>query len=282
MKMPNFFKRKEGMKDVDKKKYLFTTRDLGRPTANGERMAAPPTVSHYYGDSTNSINNGYFTVSDQVLGQLVSSPGNAVGTPVPTQEAKKDERKFVEPKAVFEEVKRKAPDISFENLDEKIKVVSERINIMKEHVDESHLRDEHMALFFLKNRRTYLKTMKKDPMNWATTTREAIDDLCKRYKLKSVALKQFYTLVPKEGIQEMERFTRAYKAITGDVPIFELIIKDAVEAKKPEEKAEAAKQKKKDRDPILLANSPFGNFLFVLGAWDDEVEVVDEIIYGLK
>lgn len=108
------------------------------------------------------------------------------------------------------------------------------------------------------------------------TTMDAIDHLCKTYKLKMVPLKQFYTLVPKEGIKEMGRYSKAYKAITGDEPIFQLIIKDNV---KPKEDEKKPAQTRKDRDPILLANSPLGNHLFILGAWDDEVEIVDEIIY---
>lgn len=291
MNIKNFFKKKEREKRGPK--FMFTTRDLGHRTGNGERIGNDsPVLSQpseysvrsigFDGGTQSSAILNYYTINDSINGQF----GQAVAVPgasSPTEQSKKeDTRKAVEPKAVFEEVKRKTPDVSWDRLDEKIKVVSDRINVLKEHLDESHMKDEHTALFFLKNRRNYLKTKKKFPMNWATTNREAVDALCKTYKLKVVAIKQFYTMIPKDGITEMDRFTQAYKAVTGDNPIFELIIKDVVEAKKPDEVKEVAKQKKKDRDPILLANSPFGNSLFVLGAWDDEVEVVDEIIYGLK
>lgn len=261
--MKNFFKRIFSEK---KKPFVFTTRNLALNTMNGERIA----------DSSNS----FFTVNDAVYGSsLAQSNGVLSYTTLdnPKETKKEDPRKVVEPKAVFEEIKKEGPELSFDNLDEKIKTVTERIDILKEHLDESHLGDEHKTLFYLKNRKTYLKTMKKNPIDWAVTTREAVDDLCKIYKLRVVPLKQYYTLVPKEGISEMARYTRAYKAVTKDNPIFELIIKEA-EVKSEEEK----QQKKKDRDPILLANSPLSNAMFVLGAWDDEVEIVDEIIYQGK
>ena len=275
--MKNYFKRIFGEK---KKGFVFTTRNLGRQTGNGELMNTAPSFFPTQMDSS-SINTAYYSVENSLYntpGYITAVPGP---NPVENKTVKVDERKSIEPKAVFEELKKNTPEVDFRDLDEKIKVVSERINVLKEHMTEDHLRDEHMTLFYLKNRKTYLKTHFKNPIDWATTNRDAVDDLCKTYKLRVVAIKQYYTLIPKEGIKEMERYTKAYKAITGDNPIFELIIKDA-DVKTEEGKKEVEKQKKKDRDPILLANSPFGNALFVLGAWDDEVEVVDEIIYGLK
>lgn len=253
--MLNFFKKKE-VKEC-KKSFVFTTRNIAESTGNGERIR--PTGSTVISDFIGIESLTQYVSTTSSTNQSVKSTGNV------------DERKIVQPKDVFEEIKKETPEISFENLDEKIKVVRERVEILKEHLKEEHLGDEHRTLFYLENRKKYLGTKDKNPLDWAMTTQEAIADLCKTYKLRVVPLKQYYTLVPHEGIREMKRYTEAYKAITGDVPIFELVIKDA-----------PAETKKKDRDPILLANSPLGNFLFVLGAWDDEVAIVDEIIYGLK
>lgn len=267
--MKNYFKRIFGEK---KKPFMFTTRNMARPTGNGDRIINA-------GGQMSNILLIDDIISSSSWGTATNSNGVfEVGTPMPVQvPLPSDIRKAVEPKEVFEEIKKENIEFSFDNLDEKIKVVSERINILKEHLDEGHLADEHRSLFYLKNRKSYLKTKDKNPLDWAMTNQDAIDDLCKNYKLKVVPLKQYYTLVPNEGIKEMDRYTKAYKAITGDLPIFELVIKDA------DVKSEEAKQqKKKDRDPILLANSPLGNFLFVIGAWDDEVEIVDEIIYQGK
>lgn len=273
--MRNFFK-KLFDKPEEKKKFMFTTRNLAEPTGNGDRIRR---------EGGNRWATSEYISIDSIVGTFQSSGTNSntissgVAMPLGNPEHRKipeDQRKAVEPKAVFDEIKREPLDISFENLPTKIKGVEERIAVLKEHLDEGHLQDEHRALFYLKNRLQYLSTRAKHPIDWAMTTQDAIDDLCKTYKLKVVPLKQFYTLVPKEGITEMGRYSKAYKAITGDEPIFELVIKDNVKPKEDEKKPE---QRRKDRDPILLANSPLGNHLFILGAWDDEVEIVDEIIY---
>lgn len=277
--MKNYFKRLFN-KDKDKKKFVFTTRNLTNYTGNGERINTTPNqlpTETWGSDSTGGMIS-FYNPNDSLQQSGVISTA-----PLATENktVKGDERKIIEPKAVFEELKKNTPEVDFRDLDEKIRAVEERIKVLSEHMTIEHLKDEHMTLFYLKNRKQYLKTHVKNPIDWATTTRDAVDDLCKTYKLKVVAIKQYYTLIPKDGINEMDRYTKAYKAITGDNPIFELIIKDA-DVKTEEGKKEVEKQRKKDRDPILLANSPFGNALFILGAWDDEVEIVDEIIYGLK
>lgn len=262
--MKNYFKRL--FAGEKKKEFVFTTTNLGVYTGNGTRIS----------DRPQGTSNG-FTSIENIANSYVISETITSSNPIKRVEPPKDERKEVMPIEVFNEVKKEGLEPDFGNLDEKIKVVSDRIEILKEHLSEEHLMDEHKALFFLKNRRKYMDTRKKYPLDWAMTNREAVDDLCKRYKLQTVPLKQYYTLVPNEGLKEMNRYTDAYQAITGDKPIFELIIKEK-EVTKEEEK----KRTRKDRDPILLANSPLGNFMFVLGAWDDEVEFVDEIIYEGK
>jgi hypothetical protein len=271
--MKNYFKKLFG--EGKPKAFMFTTRHLGEQTGNGERISR----------EAHSPANNWVVVNEFITGDTATSVGygsNAYGmstTPGASKTAPKvDERKEVKPIEVFNEIKKEGLEPDFSRLDEKIKAIEDRIEILKEHLKDEHLTDEHKALFFLKNRRTYAnKTMKKYPLDWAMTNREAIDDLCKRYKLQTVPLKQYYTLVPNDGIKEMNRYSKAYEAITGDKPIFELIIK--TEEAKPEEKKERTK---KDRDPILVANSPLGDFMFVLGAWDEEVEFVDEIIYEGK
>lgn len=272
--MKNFFDRMLGKKEPKKGEYVFTTRHMAEPTGNGDRIRRG-------GGSGNSLDgtfitidqltNSYSATNSMVGSSAVYVPGDAVKSSKP---GTTPERKEVEPKEVFNEIKRETPEISFDDLPYKIAAVEERIKILSEHLDPGHLKDEQRALFYLKNRQKYLETRDKYPLDWAITTTEAIDDLCKRYKLKVVPLKQFYTLVPKEGLDEMKKYSKAYKAMTGDEPIYELVVKDTPPANE--------ERRKKDRDPILVANSPLGNHLFILGVWDDEVAIVDEIIYGFK
>lgn len=270
----NFFNKKKLPK---KPKFIFTTRNIARDTGNGDRISE----SAGFYDSQSAFLQYAVTVDSLAN---TSTNGSSFqqsafrGIPAEAPRVLPDERKEVNPKDVFTEIKEESPEIDFSNLDEKIAAVTERLDILSEHLDEEHLMDEHRALFYLKNRKKYLKIRAKSPIDWVMTTREAVDDLCRRYKLITVPLKQYYTLIPKDGIKELNRYSKVYKVITGDNPIFELVIKD-VAAIKPEE---AIGAKKKDRDPILLANSPLGNHLFILGAWDEEVAIVDEIIYEKK
>lgn len=259
--MKNFFKRLF----TKKKEFVFTTRSLAKGSDMNGEMVRDGQRFFTLGDLTND-STGYITTG--IPGISISAESLQQSLPAP----KKPERISVKPVEVFKEIEREGMQIDFKNLDEKIKVITERLEILAEHLGKEHLRDEYQALFYLKNRKKYLDG--KYNFEWATTNQEAMDDLCKRYKLKIVALKQYYTLVPKEGISEMKRYTKEYEKITGDLPIFELIIKDD-----STQSEEDKKQRKKNRDPILVANSPFGNFFFILGAWDDEVEFVDEIIY---
>lgn len=272
--MRNFFKKKV----VAEPKFVFTTRNIADNTSNGDRVRRVGGARE--GDWSSSFTTiESLVASDYAIYQSGTTSGQ-VAVPVGTEKSTKpeDARVAAEPKNVFKEIKTEPLDISFADLPTKIKNVEERITILSEHLKPEQLMDENRALFYLKNRLKYTSTRFTRPLNWAMTTQEAVDDLCKRYKLRVVPLKQYYTLVPNEGIKEMDRYTKAYKAITGDNPIFELVIKDA--AALPKE--EAKQIKKKDRDPILLANSPLGNHMFILGAWDDEVEIVDEIIYSGK
>lgn len=265
----NFFKKKK----IEKNKFVYTTRNIARSTGNGDRIA-PAGGNSPLGDFY-SVESILQNISATNAGSTIQNLNVGV---TPANTIAVDARKSVEPKEVFDQIKRDPLDIDFKDIDIKIIAVEERIRILSEHLKEEHLTDEHRSLFYLKNRRTYLTTREKKPLDWAMTTQEAVDNLCGQYKLKIVPLKQFYTLVPAEGIKEMDRYTKAYKAITGDNPIFELVIKDVTEASRPEKKA----QQRKDRDPILLANSPLGNHLFIIGVWDEEVAVVDEIIYHGK
>jgi hypothetical protein len=71
-----------------------------------------------------------------------------------------------------------------------------------------------------------------------------------------------------EAIDELEKFINSYNKVSNITPVLTLIID------------EGGKEDKKD--PILLAGSPFGKWYYLLGAWDKEVEFVDDLIYHGK
>lgn len=180
-----------------------------------------------------------------------------------------DERKTEKPVNLYNNIiKEDVPIIDLYDLDKKIKIVIDRISILSEHIEEKYLIDEHNSLFYLRNRKEYEKN--KDSFLYPITTDELIEKLCNEYKLKLVDFKMYFGTVPVEWLEEIKKYTKIYKKITGINPLFKLIVEDS----------EIIEKKKKD--PILLVNSPFWNWFYILWAWDKEVLVVDDLIYNLK
>lgn len=102
---------------------------------------------------------------------------------------------------------------------------------------------------------------------WPHTTNEAIRKLMSTQKhLEAAPATSMVPDLPNEAIDAMQEYTDMTSALCGRKPVFYLI--------KP--KARRAEVDKK-RDPILIAQSPFGMFWQILGAWDEEVVFLDEL-----
>lgn len=179
---------------------------------------------------------------------------------------KEDKRIVKKPVEIFEQIISEEPKINLENLDGQIKLVKERMKVLEQHTRGVDLKHEKIAIDYLKSRKKYEKY--KDLFKWSITNKDMIDKLCKKYKVKKVSFNNFYRNIPKEGVDEIKKFGEAFQNVSNNDPLFELIID------------EGGKETKKD--PILLATSPFGNWYYILGAWDKEVEIVDDLIYKGK
>lgn len=183
-----------------------------------------------------------------------------------TIKLKKDNRKTQKPVEVFQELHSKIPNMDLNNLDEKIKSIKKRKKAMEEYIGNTSTEDEDLALTYLKARKKFLKYAHL--FIWEVTTEELIDQLKNKYKITTASLANFYKCVPEEGVEQLKAFTKAFHKVCDDEPRFKLLIE------------EESKEHKKD--PILLAQSPFGNWYYVLGAWDKEIRFVDDLIYNGK
>lgn len=173
--------------------------------------------------------------------------------------AKKDLRKVVKPKDVVNQLYDKERLIDLRDLDSKIKAVKKRKDFIRDDLGLCDYSQEDQAIKWLEARKGFEKN--KSLFYWKMTTRTAIDKLLEKYKLRRVGLSGYVRNVPTEALEEVDAYLKAVGKVQKIKPTFELVIDDD-EYKK---------------DPILLSKSPFGNYYYVLGAWDKEVEIVDEL-----
>lgn len=177
----------------------------------------------------------------------------------------KDERLNRKPAEIFQEIISEVPKMNLINLDKQIKLVKRRKDFFEYEFNFNSI-DEKLALSYLRARKKYLKYAQL--FRWSITTQEKINKLCKKYKVRMVSFEGYYKNIPMEAIDELEHYIRAHKKVTRAKPLFHLIIDDG------------GKEDKKD--PILLVSSPFGCWFYILGAWDKEVEIVDDLVYKGK
>jgi hypothetical protein len=175
-----------------------------------------------------------------------------------------DKRIEKKPVDVVNNIMAEKPSMDLNHLDIQIKIVKRRLEIMKE--IGGNTRDEEIALTFLKARQKYNKVGKL--FGWAVTNQEKIEQLCKEYKVMCTEFARYSRNVPQEGLDQLEKFFEAWNQVSDKKPAIRLIVD------------QGGKEQKKD--PILLAQSPFGNWWYILGAWDKEVEIVDDLVYHCK
>lgn len=175
-----------------------------------------------------------------------------------------DGRIVKKPVEVYKEIISDIPVMNLYDLDKQISVIQRRMDVL----DEQGIKcsDELVALRFLKARKKYNKY--KSKFTWAITTDAKIKELLAKYKLTTSNLQPNYKNIPMEAIDEIEKFADAFECVDEGKPEFQLIMDVG------------GKEQKKD--PILLAGSPFGKYYYILGAWDKEVEYVDDLVYNGK
>lgn len=99
------------------------------------------------------------------------------------------------------------------------------------------------------------------------TTSSRIDQLiADQSHLRLGQVAQFLADMPKEATDAMKTYNKATAQLCGKQAVFYIIAN-----KKDFEKTN------KRRDPILLAQSPFGHFWQILGAWDEEMLFLESL-----
>lgn len=183
------------------------------------------------------------------------------------KEMPKDLREEKKPVAIVGEIVAKKPEIQIGGLKDQIKIVEARLKVLKKYGGNTN--DEEIALRYLKARRKFDKTEKLFS-TWAITTDEMIQALVKKYKVQFVSFYSYSKSLPIEATEQLEKFGDAWEKVVDDDTKPDLCM--ITDYKGTEHK----------KDPILLAASPFGAWWHILGAWDEEVKIVDDLVYKGK
>lgn len=183
------------------------------------------------------------------------------------EEETEDKRVEIEPKALIQALE-SGVNVSLEDIDAKIKQLRERQEFWKNSLKRRAPVEIEHAIIMLEARKKYPKLEARIP--WKTTTRERIDEICAKYKVEFRTIEDFTPELPPEAVREAAAFTAVLRLALADRPEFHAPALHII--------APSKMFKTRKGDPILLANSPFGEFYYVLCAWDKEVKFVEELL----
>jgi hypothetical protein len=153
-------------------------------------------------------------------------------------------------------------------VDEQIETIKDKLDTIKSSDYDMNYGTTELAsiLMRMENRKQYA-THEKFYSEFPYTTPAKIADLIKNHSyLKLGQVAQFIADMPKDAVDIMKAYSKETKKLCGKKAVY-YIIADKNDFQKSESR----------RDPILLAQSPFGHFWQILGAWDEEMIIVDEL-----
>ena len=169
----------------------------------------------------------------------------------------------LKPIDVFHELERMPTPITLENLEEKIAVLNMKKEFIRSNV---YAKKEVIDMVTrLENRRKW-DEYKDFFEKFDNTDTDKVNALVNKYNLVLKTSDLFIPKFPKEAMDIMKEYKDNVKKLCGKCPVFYVI-------------AEVAMFKKEDKrnDPILLVQSPFGIYWQILGAWDKELILMEEL-----
>lgn len=185
-------------------------------------------------------------------------------TAIHTNPEETDKRKEVTPVSVKHELGNvPSPfNTNLRDLDEKISTLKDKAKLLNQKFSKRQING---LIKRLENRKKY-KYEANFYSSFPNTTDDKIEDLLSKYKLVMKKSDLFVPTFPKEAIDIMKKYTEVTKELTGETPVYYVIaeVKDF-------------KKKQKKLDPILLAQSPFGFYFQILGAWDKEILCLSDL-----
>jgi len=166
------------------------------------------------------------------------------------------------PKDIVNEVEVPPTPINVQDLDEKIALLKDKSKLVNQRYVNEELKG---VIKKLENRKHYAKYAGFYEQ-FPVTTSEKIDKMLEKYDLVFKTDELFIPSFPKEAIDVMKAFDDTTREMSGEGANFYVIAEN-----------KDFKDKYKKNDPILLAQSPFGFFWYILGAWDKELILLSEL-----
>jgi hypothetical protein len=168
----------------------------------------------------------------------------------------------ITPRQVLDQLEKEPRRLDLIGLDEKISIMKDKVDILK----QKYAKRECSAMVErLENRKKYM-SHRAFFDQFQTTTDDRIKAFNDKYGFDIKQSDLFVPELPDEAIKTMKMYTEHVKQICDKKPIF-YIIANPGDFKRREER----------RDPILLAQSPFGFYWDILGAWDREMLLLSEL-----
>lgn len=155
-----------------------------------------------------------------------------------------------------------------EYVDKQINDFKDKLSLIKseEYDMRRGVEEIRSVVMRLENRKKYPQ-FKNVFEEFPYTTTTKISELTKIHNhLQLGQIAQFLADMPNEAIEVMKKYSNATESICNKQAVF-YIIADKKDFQKSNTR----------RDPILLAQSPFGHFWQILGAWDKEMLLIEEL-----
>lgn len=240
---------------------LLRRNDPDQPQINTDGQMVGQMYDFYknYDDSFNGSHGFIGGTFDVVTAATPEDWENAATT---NPNNKKDKRIAAKPVDVQKELEVPPTPPSIADLDAKIALMEDKALLSNQRFVAAQIKGMCQRL---KNRKKYAEH-RQFFETFPCTTDEKIDDLIRKYQLVVKETELFIPAFPKEAIDVMKAYAAVTMKICGEKPVFYVIA---------EEKDFQAAFKK--LDPILLVQSPFGNFWQILGAWDKEMILLSEL-----
>jgi len=228
----------------------------------GETILSSLTQGNPYVPEGSGLNDKYLFDFKNYSSQYNNNVPTAVMSNDHSSEGTSPKKIAIKPIDVLGELEVIPTPFTLTLLDEKIDMLLEKEKII---VQEYSKRDIIYLIERLNNRKKY-QEHKVFFDSFQNTTDEKIEKILDKYDLVMRTSDIFVPEFPDDAIKTMTQYIDKVVEVSGKKPIFYVIATP-----------ENFQEKYKKRDPILLAQSPFGFYWQILGAWDKEMVLLSEL-----